>query len=123
MSGQEEFKKFVQECIDLDNQIKQANGALKTLRNRKTSLQGNINTFMMSNKIDEVKLQDCKLKCSTSTSRASLTKDIIYQRLVLLCNNDEKQAQAMCDFICDPEARPKTSKPSLRRINNRKKKN
>lgn len=115
MSG-EDFKKQVQEYVELDNNIKQANAALKKLRNRKNQLQLNINSYMLSNEIDELKLQDCKLKTYVSTSTAPLNKEWIYKRLLIICKNNEEQAQQMCEFICDPKARDKTQKNSLRRV-------
>ena len=71
---------------------------------------------MMTNEIDELKLQDCKLKTYISTSTAPLNKDWIYQRLLLICKGNEEQAKQMCEFICDPKARNKTQKNALRRV-------
>lgn len=118
----DEFRNKVQEFMSLDNQIKQADKALKTLKNRKNVLKLDINTYMRSNEIDELKLNDCKLKTYTSTSRGGITKDWIYKRLLILCRQDENQARSMCDFICDPEARPKKQTESIKRIAFRKKK-
>lgn len=115
----EDFKRQVQEYIQIDNDLKKANDALKKLRTRKTQLQNNINKYMLTNEIDELKLNDCKLKTYISTSTGSLTSEWIYQRLLLICDGDQMKAQQMCDFICDKKARPKTQKNSLRRIKNK----
>ena len=111
----EEFRSQVQEYINLDNQIKEATSALSTLKKRKTKLQLNINGYMTSNGVDELKLNDCKLKTYTSTTTAPVNQDWIFKRLTLLLNGNEGEAQKWCDFICDKEAREKKTKQSLRR--------
>ena len=118
----EEFKRDVQEYVDLDTKIKEATKALKVLRDKKKSLSLNINSYMKSNEIDELKLNDCKLKTYNSTSTESLTQALILRRLVLLWQGDEARAKEWCDFICDKSARTKKTRSSLRRIQNKKKK-
>lgn len=117
------FKREVQEYVNLDNQIKEASKALSVLRQRKTKLSLNINSYMTNNDIQELKLNDCKLKTYTSVTTAPLNKEWIFKRLVLLCNGDEQKAQQYCDFICDKSARDKKEKSSLRRTKLGKKKN
>lgn len=117
----EDFKRHVQEYVELDNQIKEATKALKVLRQKKTQLSLNINGYMNTNEIDELKLNDCKLKTYNSVSTESLTQALIFRRLVLLWQGDEARAQEWCDFICDKSARKKKTKSSLRRIKSKKK--
>lgn len=112
----DQFKKQVQEYMQIDNDLKQARKAITTLNKRKTSLSLNINGYMQQNDIQELKLNDCKLKTFTSTTTAPLNKDWIYQRLLLICKGDENQAKGMCEFICDPKARDKKQKNSIKRV-------
>lgn len=118
----EEFRSNVQEFVNLDNQIKEATTALSTLRKRKTQLSLNINGYMRSNEIDELKLNDCKLKTYVSTTTAPVNQDWIFKRLAILMGGNEVKAQEWCDFICDKEAREKKQKHSLRRLKLRTKK-
>ena len=112
----EQFKKQVQEYMQIDNDLKEATKALGVLRKRKVTLSLNIDTYMGNNDIDELKLNDCKLKRYISTTTAPLNKVWIYNRLLLINKGDEKQAKRMCEFICDPNAREKTEKHSIKRL-------
>ena len=121
MSASEEFKKQVQEYMQIDNDLKKARGVMKTLNKRKETLSLNINGFMRNNNIDELKLQDCKIKTYTSTTTASINQEWILKRLTILMGGNEGQAQEWCDFICDKEARDKKQKNTIKRMMFRKK--
>ena len=118
----EQFKKQVQEYMQIDNDLKEATKALSVLRKRKTTLSMNIYGYMNTNEVDELKLNDCKLKTYTSVTTAPLNKDWIYKRLLLINRGDENQAKSMCDFICDPNARDKKEKKTIKRLKLPKKK-
>lgn len=119
----EKFKTEVQEYMQIDNDLKEAQKALAVLKKRKTDLSKNIYTYMESNEIDELKLPDCKLKTFVSITTSGLTKDWIYKRLLLITKGDENQAKSMCEFICDKEAREKKTKNTIKRLKLPKKKN
>ena len=118
----EQFKKQVQEYMQIDNDLKEATKALSVLRKRKTTLSVNIYGYMNQNEVDELKLNDCKLKTYTSITTAPLNKDWIYKRLLLINRGDENQAKSMCEFICDPNAREKKEKQTIKRLKLPKKK-
>ena len=111
----DQFKRQVQEFKQIDDEIKTANKALLTLKKRRTSLSTNINSYMLNNDLQVLKLQDCQIVTRVSTTTQGLTKDWIYQRLLLICKGNEDQAKGMCEFICDPKARPKKQKPTISR--------
>ena len=112
----EEFKKQVQEYMQIDNDLKEATKALSVLRKRKTSLSINIYGYMNDNEVDELKLNDCKLKTYTSITTAPLNKDWIYKRLLLINRGDENASKSMCEFICDSSARDKKEKNTIKRL-------
>lgn len=118
----DQFKKQVQEYMEIDNSLKEATKALSVLRKRKTSLSLNINGYMRENDLDELKLNDCKLKSYISVTTAPINKAWIYNRLLLMNRGDEVQSKKMCEFICDPSAREKKEKHTIKRLKLPKKK-
>ena len=116
MAEQEQFKREVQEYMQIDNDLKEASKALSVLRKRKASLSLNIYGYMHKNDVDELKLNDCRLKTFISTTTSPLNKEWIYKRLLLITNGDEAQATKMCEFICDKNARDKKEKTAVKRL-------
>lgn len=116
MTDQEQFKKQVQEYMQIDNDLREASKALSVLRKRKQSLSLNISGYMDKNALDELKLNDCRLKTYISTTTAPLNKEWIYQRLLIITNGDENNARKMCEFICDKNVRDKKEKTSVKRL-------
>lgn len=112
----EQFKKQVSEYMEIDNNLKEARKAITTLNKRKKTLSLNIDGYMKQNNIEELKLNDCKLKTFTSVRTAPLNKEWIYKRLLIICKGNGNQANSMCEFICDPKARDKKETNLIKRV-------
>ena len=61
---------------------------------------------MKTHKVDELNLPDGKIKLYTSKRTATLTKKFIYERCLLLSDNDKDKAEYMTNFITDKTVRP-----------------
>ena len=118
-----DFKTNIKEYIDLDKQIKDASKSLTIIRNRKKTLSKSINVYMQQYSIDELCIPGGKIKKVETNRTSSLTKNIILERCILLCEGNEESGKQMADFICDPTCRPKKTSSSIRKYNDRKKKN
>ena len=117
-----DFKTNLKEYIDLDRQIKEASKSLKIIKNRKKNLSKTINVYMKQYSIDELQIPGGKIKTVETNSTGGLTKKIILERCVLLCNGNEDEGKQMADFICDKSCRPKKKNSTIRKYNDRKKK-
>ena len=119
-----DFKSNLKEYLDIDKQIKEATKSLGIIKKRKNDLSSIINEHMRKCEVDEINIGEGKwnIKSYISIVTESLNKKVILDRCKLLCNNDEKQGQVMCDFICDPSVRKKTEKSGIKKMVGKKKK-
>lgn len=116
------FKSNLKEYLDIDKQIKDATKSLGIIKKRKNDLSTIINEHMKKYDVDEINIGDGKIKTFVSVTTESLNKKVILDRCKLLCHNDEKEGQVMCDFICDPTVRSKKEKSGIKKTAMKKKK-
>ncbi len=95
-----EFKLTVKRFLQINENEEKLKEEMKKIKNEKDNLENSILKFMENNKITDrdIDVGDFKLKYSTSKKTESVTKKLIFERLVQYLQNEEK-AKELLDFI------------------------
>ena len=108
----EKFKENVKEYLDIDDQIKALNKAVKARRDKKKKLSEYILKLMKQFEIDNMNTSNGKLIYSVSKSKEPLSKKNLLTTLNLYYNNNDK-ATEVSKYIM--ENRPVKERVTLRR--------
>ena len=114
----EQLKKDVKEYLDIDDQIKALNTAIKERRKTKAKLSGSILQVMKTFEVDNMNTKNGRLIYSVSKQKKPLNKDNIIKGLNVYFNDAEKAAEATKTLM---ENRGYVEKISLRRTINKTK--
>jgi hypothetical protein len=113
------FKEMVLKWIKLDDKITTINEGLKELKTEKKQYENHIISFMDQQNEDTIKLSSGKLKKNVLTTKGAIKEDIIQEAIEEFTKDSEKATQ-LTKFII--EKRELTERVSLKRLNERKKK-
>ncbi len=116
----DELKKEVKEYLEIDDQIKALNKAVRERRDRKKKLADNILVNMKKFEIDFMNTKNGKLVYTESLRKENLNK----KNLVTGLNNffnDEEKSKLVSQIVLD--SRNEVKKVTLRRTINKKKEN
>ena len=108
----DKFKENVKEYLDIDDQIKALNKAVKARRDKKKKLSEYILKLMKQFEIDNMNTSNGKLIYSVSKSKEPLSKKNLLTTLNLYYNNNDK-ATEVSKYIM--ENRPVKERVTLRR--------
>lgn len=101
----DDFKNTIKEWVLLDNQIKNANDVVRTLREERNDKAGHIINYINTNRMGNptVNISDGKLKLTTSRHTAPLTMKHV-EECLKKCIADDQQVDVVMNFI--KETRP-----------------
>jgi hypothetical protein len=95
-----EFQEQIKNWVKIDNQIKEANEHLKSLRTERTSLTNNIHEYLEENDMKHtvVQISDGKLKFQRVKTTAPLTLRYV-QDCLTACIEDKYQVDEIMEYI------------------------
>ena len=116
----DQLKKEVKEYLDIDDQIKALNKAVKERRDKKKKLSDNILVNMKKFEIDFMNTKNGKLVYTESKRKENLNKKNLLTGLNSFFN-DEDKSKLVSKIVLD--GRSEVKKVTLRRTINKKKEN
>jgi hypothetical protein len=96
-----EFKSVISEWIELKKQITEARKDVSVLVKREKELSTIIKQNMTHNDVEDVKLQDHKVKLRVKNSKGSITKDVIHVGLDSYFSGDVVKVEGAMKAILD----------------------
>lgn len=96
-----DLKNVMIEWIDLKKHLAQARKDLSVLSKREKELSEIIKQSMIQNEVDDVKLQENKVRLRTKNAKASITKDVIQTGLTTYFSGDTVKVEGAMKAIID----------------------
>lgn len=96
-----DFKTLMIEWIDLKKHITQARKDLSVLSKREKELSNVIKQNMIQNDVDDVKVQENKVRLRTKNAKSSITKDVIQTGLTAYFSGDIVKVEGAMKAILD----------------------
>lgn len=96
-----DFKSVVTEWIDLKKHIAQARKDLSVLVKREKMLSDVIKQNMVQNDVEDVRVQENKVRMRTKNAKGSITKDVIQTGLTTYFSGDEIKVEGAMKAIID----------------------
>ena len=96
-----DFKSAVTEWIELKKHIAQARKDLSVLAKREKMLADVIKQNMEENEVDDVKIQDNKVRMRTKNAKGGITKDVIQTGLTTYFSGDSVKVEGAMKAITD----------------------
>lgn len=96
-----DFKSIVTEWLDLKKHIAQARKDLSVLTKREKMLSDVIKQNMAQNEVDDVKIQENKVRMRTKNAKGSITKDVIQSGLTTYFSGDTVKVEGAMKAIID----------------------
>lgn len=96
-----DFRNVMTEWIDLKKHINDARKDLTVLVKREKSLSETIKQNMIQNDVDDVKLQDKKVRLNRKNAKGSITKDVIQNGLNSYFSGDAVKVEGAMKSIID----------------------
>ena len=94
------FKQTVKQWLDIDNEIRALETALKERKKNRKEIQENIMVFMGEYNIKNMNTDDGKLTYNESKTKKPLNKDFIKTSLSTYFNNSE-DGEKITEYLCD----------------------
>lgn len=134
MSEVDTFKLEVRKFNNIDEEISKINKTikpyqekLKQLKQSKKELEGKICTFMLTNEIDQCKMEEGALVYEGKKAVVPLSKNAIKENILKFFKNesrkdsfkngnDEEKSELLFNFIYDSENREYNDKSVLKRV-------
>tara|TARA_B100000242_G_C42905610_1_gene419940 strand:- start:330 stop:818 length:489 start_codon:yes stop_codon:yes gene_type:complete len=110
----DEFKKDVQDWMNIDNQMKRLEVALKERRKKKKDLNLKILDFMGRFNIEDLNTKEGIIRYKKTYVKEPLSQKIIKEKLLNIFKNDKENSERVEKIFTNRE---KIEKTSLRRIN------
>ena len=110
----DEFKQNVQDWMNIDNQMKRLEVALKERRKKKKDLNLKILEFMSKFNIEDLNTKEGIIRYKKTYVKEPLSQKIIKEKLLDIFKNDKENTQRVENIFTNRE---KIEKTSLRRIN------
>jgi hypothetical protein len=95
------LKTVITEWIDLKKHLASARKDIQVLSKREKALAEDIKTMMLENEVEDVKIQDKKIKLRTKTVKAGITKDVIQHGLSVFFSGDAVKVETVIKTIVD----------------------
>ncbi len=92
------FKKVVKEYLKLDDEIKKLSKAIKDRRNKKDNLEETIITYLKSNEISQINVNEKQLICGVSKRTSGLSQKNL-DNMLHDYFADSKEATQVINFI------------------------
>lgn len=96
-----DLKSVVTEWIDLKKHIAQARKDLSVLTKREKMLSDVIKQNMVQNDVEDLKVQDNKVRMRTKNAKGSITKDVIQSGLNTYFSGDTVKVEGAMKAIID----------------------
>ena len=96
-----DFKSVVTEWIELKKHISQARKDLSILTKREKMLSDVIKQNMVQNDVDDLKVQENKVRMRTKNAKGSITKDVIQTGLATYFSGDTVKVEGAMKAIID----------------------
>ena len=96
-----DFKSIVTEWIELKKHITQARKDLSVLAKREKMLSEMIKQNMAQEDVEDVKIQDNKVRMRTKNAKGSITKDVIQSGLTTYFSGDVVKVEGAMKAIID----------------------
>jgi hypothetical protein len=112
----EEFKHQVKMWMDIDNQIKKLNQAVKEKKTVQKVLSDKILTFMSRYNIEDLNTKDGKLRAKVSYTKPAVKKTSIKEKLLNYFEHDKETGKKVTDAVFDEDQVQKVEKVSLKRL-------
>jgi hypothetical protein len=112
----EEFKHQVKMWMDIDNQIKKLNQAVKEKKTVQKVLSEKILGFMSRYNIEDLNTKDGKLRYKVSYTKPVVKKTSIKEKLLNYFEHDKETGKKVAQAVFDEEANNKVEKVSLKRL-------
>jgi uncharacterized protein YabN with tetrapyrrole methylase and pyrophosphatase domain len=96
-----DFKTVMTEWIELKKQITDARKDISVLAKREKSLSELIKQNMIQNDVDDVKLQDKKVRLHKKNTKSGITKDVIHTGLTTYFSGDAVKVEGAMKAIVD----------------------
>ena len=110
----EEFKKYVEKWLELDNFVKKAQDVIRQKKKARDDLSKVITVFMCKYNIEDLNTKEGRIRCKVATSKAPISQKVIKQRITDYFGVNEEQKQAIISKIY--EEREEREKVTLRRL-------
>jgi len=110
----EEFKKYVEKWLELDNFVKKAQDVIRQKKKARDDLSKVITMFMCKYNIEDLNTKEGRIRCKVATSKAPISQKVIKQRITDYFGVNEEQKQAIISKIYDE--REEREKVTLRRL-------
>lgn len=96
-----DFRSIVTEWLALKKQIAQARKDLSVLTKREKALSEVIKENMVQQDVDDIKVQENKVRMRTKNARGSITKEVIQVGLTTYFSGDEVKVEGAMKAIID----------------------
>jgi hypothetical protein len=115
-----ELKQSIEEWMQLKEQIKEIRKDVSVLSKREKELASLIKNSMKEQDVDDIKLNDKKVRMRVKEGKGSITKDVIVKGLTSYFSGDSVKVEGAMKAISDSAPAKTTSSLSL--LNNGSKK-
>lgn len=96
-----DLKSVVTEWIELKKHIAQARKDLSVIVKREKMLSDIIKQNMVQNDVDDLKVQENKVRMRTKNAKGSITKDVVHAGLTSYFSGDEVKVEGAMKAISD----------------------
>ena len=114
-----DLKSIMTEWIELKKHITQARKDLSVLSKREKELSEFIKQSMVQNDVEDVKIQENKVRLRTKNAKGSITKDVIQNGLATYFSGDAVKVEGAMKAILDSAPVKQRSTLSLLKNNDR----
>jgi len=111
------LKQMIEEWTQLKMQITAVRKDVSVLNKREKELASQIKESMKQNDVEDVKLNDKKIRLRTKEGKGSITKDVIVKGLTTYFSGDEVKVEGAMKAINDSAPRKTSSTLSLLKNN------
>jgi|APCry1669190288_1035285.scaffolds.fasta_scaffold113133_1 hypothetical protein len=108
-----DLKQRIEEWVQLKKQIGEIRKDVSVLAKREKELASFIKDTMKQNDVDDIKLNDKKVRLRTKESKGSITKDVIVKGLTSYFTGDAVKVEGAMKAIADSAPAKTTSSLSL----------
>jgi hypothetical protein len=107
------LKQMIEEWSQLKKQISEARSDISVLVKREKELSSEIKREMTTNDVEDVKLNDKKVRLRTKEGKGSITKDVIVKGLTSYFSGDPVKVEGAMKAISDSVSKKTVSTLSL----------
>jgi hypothetical protein len=98
---QQEIIGYIKNWLDIENKISTLTGKLRELRKEKKQINEYLLNVMKDNEIDCFDCNSGKIIYTKNNVKKSINKKYLQQVLTQYCDNNEFEAEKICNYIMD----------------------